>query len=206
MKREEKNALSRQKILEAAMTEFSVNGYTGASLNTICSDNGISKGIVYHYYKDKDELFISCVKECYDTLTSYLKEAVKPVSQDALKSLDDYFDARLQYFAGHPQHLGIFLHTLIPMSGHIAEEVAAAKEEFNAFNISVLTDILNGLSLRENFSSADTAEDFKDYMDYFNARFRSILVSSESPEQALKEHEEQCHRQLDILLNGVVKK
>ena len=38
MKREEKNALSRQRILDAAMEEFSRNGYDGASLNTVCAE------------------------------------------------------------------------------------------------------------------------------------------------------------------------
>lgn len=33
MKGEEKNALSRQRILDAAMEEFSRNGYDGASLS-----------------------------------------------------------------------------------------------------------------------------------------------------------------------------
>ena len=43
MKREEKNALSRQRILDAAMEEFSAKGYAGASLNTVCGEKGISK-------------------------------------------------------------------------------------------------------------------------------------------------------------------
>ena len=54
MKREEKNALSRQRILEAALREFSEKGYAAASLNTVCAENGISKGIIYHYFADKE--------------------------------------------------------------------------------------------------------------------------------------------------------
>lgn len=37
MKREEKNALSRQRILEAALEEFSQKGYEAASLNNIAA-------------------------------------------------------------------------------------------------------------------------------------------------------------------------
>lgn len=46
MKREEKSALSRQRILEAAMEEFSLKGYEGASLNAVWAEKGISKGII----------------------------------------------------------------------------------------------------------------------------------------------------------------
>ena len=73
MKREEKNMLSRQRILEAVLREFSQKGYEGASLNTVCAENGISKGIVYHYFKDKDELYLFCAADCFEKLTAYLK-------------------------------------------------------------------------------------------------------------------------------------
>lgn len=72
MKRKEKNLQSRQRILEGALKEFSAKSYGEASLNNICNDNGMSKGIIYYYFKDKDELYLLCVKECFDALTSYL--------------------------------------------------------------------------------------------------------------------------------------
>ena len=56
MKREEKNAVSRQRILSAAMEEFSRKGYEGASLSTLCAEKEISKGLIYHYFSGKEEL------------------------------------------------------------------------------------------------------------------------------------------------------
>ena len=44
------------------------------------------------------------------------------------------------------------------------------------------------------------------YMDYFNAKYRTVLAQADSPEQALREHEERCHRQLEIMLYGVLEK
>ncbi|MEG1873185.1 MAG: TetR/AcrR family transcriptional regulator, partial [Ruthenibacterium sp.] len=61
MKRDEKNLASRRKILDSALAEFGANGYGLSSINTICSAGGISKGILYHYFKDKDELYLACV-------------------------------------------------------------------------------------------------------------------------------------------------
>ena len=61
MKQEEKSALARRRILDAAMREFADKGYEGASLNTVCAENGISKGIIYHHFRDKSELYLLCV-------------------------------------------------------------------------------------------------------------------------------------------------
>ena len=53
MKREEKNNMTRQRIIDAALDEFGEKNYAEASLNTICTVGNISKGIIYQYYKDK---------------------------------------------------------------------------------------------------------------------------------------------------------
>ena len=45
MKREEKNQLTRRRIMDAALTEFSEQGYGASSVNTICSARGVSKAL-----------------------------------------------------------------------------------------------------------------------------------------------------------------
>ena len=61
MKKEEKTELTKKKILSAALQEFGSNGYRGASLNAIC-ESGTPKGLLYHNFKNKDALYLSCVK------------------------------------------------------------------------------------------------------------------------------------------------
>ncbi len=39
--------------MDSALNEFSKQGYGASSINTICSAQGISKGIIYHYFKTK---------------------------------------------------------------------------------------------------------------------------------------------------------
>ena len=44
-------------------------------MNNICKNAAISKGIIYHYFKDKDELYLACIQECYRALYDfYLKD------------------------------------------------------------------------------------------------------------------------------------
>ncbi|MFR5712295.1 MAG: TetR/AcrR family transcriptional regulator [Clostridium sp.] len=77
MKREEKNQQMRRRIMDSALAEFSGQDYGASSVNNICSAQGISKGIIYHYFKTKDELFLACVKECFSLLTAYLSERMQ---------------------------------------------------------------------------------------------------------------------------------
>lgn len=219
MKREEKNTLSRQRILDAALQEFSARGYEGMSLNTVCAEYGISKGIIYHHFKDKDELYLRCVAECFDALTAYLQEAASELAGPAEQRLRGYFDARIRFFAENPLYLGIFADVAWHPPAAIADRIAECRKEFDALNISVLTELLNGRTLRKGLSVPAIVEDFRSYMDFFNMRFKADFSyqtsqregSAEAPscekysaEALLRKHEERCHRQLDILLYGVM--
>lgn len=46
----------KEKILNAAIEEFALNGYDKASTNEIVKKAGISKGILFHYFGSKKEL------------------------------------------------------------------------------------------------------------------------------------------------------
>lgn len=204
MKREEKNALPRQRILEAALEEFSQKGYEAASLNNVCAEKGISKGIIYHHFKDKDALFLLCVEDCFTQVSAYLQETAEALSGTAQEKLAAYFDARLRFFALHPVYLGIFAEAAFNPPAALAEEIARRRQAFDRLNADVLTGVLGKASLRAGLSAETVVEDFRMYMDYFNLRFRSAFRSGRSIDEILTEHEEKCRRQLDILLHGVL--
>ena len=88
MKREEKNQQMRRRIMDSALAEFSGQSYGASSVNNICSAQGISKGIIYHYFKTKDELFLACVKECFSLLTAYISERMQQGEGTARERLE----------------------------------------------------------------------------------------------------------------------
>ncbi|MCR5278018.1 MAG: TetR/AcrR family transcriptional regulator [Lachnospiraceae bacterium] len=63
-----------RKIIESGIDEFAAKGLAGASLVRIAGNAGVSVGVIYKYYKDKDDLFLSCVRFGLKELTEALKE------------------------------------------------------------------------------------------------------------------------------------
>lgn len=96
MKREEKNQLTRRRIMDSALAEFSKQGYGASSVNAICAAQDISKGIIYHYFAAKDDLFLACVEECFVKLTEYLKQSVSRGSRNPRNQLEEYFSCQKQ--------------------------------------------------------------------------------------------------------------
>ncbi|MBU5484505.1 TetR/AcrR family transcriptional regulator [Clostridium sp. MSJ-11] len=81
----------QEEIINACIKEFSTYGYDGASTNRIINSAGISKGVLFKYFSNKENLFI------------YISEKVveKVISRIDIEGSDipeDFFDA-LKFFA-----------------------------------------------------------------------------------------------------------
>lgn len=72
---------SRQRILDAALQEFSTKGLDGARVDKIAEASAANKNMIYHYFKSKEQLFIAVLENVY--------EAVRTRQQDlVLRDLD----------------------------------------------------------------------------------------------------------------------
>ncbi len=63
------------RIIEKATLEFAKKGYKGAGLSAIAKSAGVSVGVIYKYYKDKEELFDACVSKSIIYLDEALQKA-----------------------------------------------------------------------------------------------------------------------------------
>ena len=59
---EELKENKRQILLESALKVFSENGYNGATISMIAEEAGVSKGLLYTYFKSKDVLLDELIK------------------------------------------------------------------------------------------------------------------------------------------------
>ncbi len=63
----------QQKLIKAAITEFSNNNYYDVSINKIISNASIPRGSFYMYFKDKDDLFLYIIDEYNKKLNDIVK-------------------------------------------------------------------------------------------------------------------------------------
>lgn len=63
-----------EEILEAGITEFGEQGFEKTSMSRVAGRAGISVGVLYKYYGDKDGFFLACVKKSMQELERTLSE------------------------------------------------------------------------------------------------------------------------------------
>jgi TetR/AcrR family acrAB operon transcriptional repressor len=56
-------AVTRQKVLEAALTVFSEKGYAASKLDDVAQAANVTRGAIYWHFKDKADLFNTLVRE-----------------------------------------------------------------------------------------------------------------------------------------------
>jgi|GEM_PF-370973 len=70
--RESLRELKNRNILDAALQEFSAEGYDGASMNSIAESARVSKPTLYQYFDDKDGLFAAVLQDGCEHITTPL--------------------------------------------------------------------------------------------------------------------------------------
>lgn len=63
-----------EQLLEAGVEEFALHGLAGASMRSIADRAGISVGVLYKYYENKDDFFRACLDRSLEALDRTLAE------------------------------------------------------------------------------------------------------------------------------------
>lgn len=80
---------TRLKIIEAALTLFSRNGYSNTTLAMIGTEAGFSRGPIYWHFKNKDDLFEAVLAYSQEPLEQLVAQA-RSVGLSPLERIDGF--------------------------------------------------------------------------------------------------------------------
>src|SRR5438874_13735412 len=95
-------AATRRKLLTAARREFASRGLAGARVDNIAARAGVNKQLLYHYFGDKDALYLAVLEWVYEEIRAQerkLNLAGLPPDQAIQKLIESSFD----YLDLHPE-------------------------------------------------------------------------------------------------------
>ncbi len=82
---------TRTHILEAAVKQFSVNGYNKASVDDICEQAGVSKGAFYHHFKTKQDLFLALLDGWLQTIDQAIEASKNQPVPETFHQMTEFF-------------------------------------------------------------------------------------------------------------------
>jgi TetR/AcrR family transcriptional regulator len=95
---------TRQRLLTAARREFAHSGLAGARVDEIAARAGVNKQLVYHYFGDKDALYLAVLEWVHEEIRAgerKLNLAGMPPRQAIRKLIESSFDQ----LAAHPDFI-----------------------------------------------------------------------------------------------------
>ncbi len=124
----------KQKLFDAAMKLFESQGYFATTVEQITVEAGVSKGLVYNYFKSKEELLVALI----DTTTERMKSVAQTLDHNATLelSLEQFLNNFFAYLKTEKKFLKLQL-TLMLMP-ELSETVNAPQKERAKVLLSML--------------------------------------------------------------------
>lgn len=201
MKKTLKTQITKDKIINAALKEFGQKSYDGASINQLCQDNGIAKGLIYHNFKDKDDLYLTVVKLTYDAVEKHFNEIA--TSEGSIQdSFSNLIQERERFFSQNHDYRNIFFASMLTPPKHLVEKIDELRHGYNQALKKRYLALLKRLKLRPNVSVEKAVNYFMIFQQIYNGYFKT-LVEYEDIDSVIDKHESQIGQLLDIVLYGI---
>src|SRR4029079_5342288 len=95
---------TRRKLLTAARLEFARHGFAGARGDEIAERAGVNKQLVYHYFGDKDALYLAVLEWVYEDI----REQERRLNLEGLppgKAIRKLIESSFDYLDLHPDFI-----------------------------------------------------------------------------------------------------
>ncbi|MBQ7077194.1 MAG: TetR/AcrR family transcriptional regulator [Lachnospiraceae bacterium] len=183
-------------IIEAGIEEFADRGFEKASIKNIAKNAGISVGVLYKYYKNKDDFFNACLEESLKVLIGKLEEFLEGdmTPRERVKKI---FTAVIEFSHEHPKAVKMYHEITSGSFSPKARELAKRIEEISSDTYRAYMKALKEVGLLRPGVDEKAAAFFFDNLlvimqfsysvDYFDERRKIYLSDLYDDDEALIE-------------------
>jgi len=130
----------KNRILDAALIEFADKGYKKASTNTIVREANVSKGLLFHYFKSKRDLYILIFKHANESILEEFLLGVNLADKDVFNRIITSIDQKINALNNNPKLVSILERNIFIEDQSILDETALYKIEYQSREYSKIFD------------------------------------------------------------------
>lgn len=143
-------------ILNAAATLFAKYGYKKTTVDEIVAMAGISKGLFYHYYPNKKQLYLYIYDLYTNALSQSVKKEVDTSSTDFFERLKQVSHLRIAFIRQYPDLWNFLYSAYYEEDPQVADEIKEKNRQLIEESYSGTASNIDWSKLREGISP-DTA-------------------------------------------------
>lgn len=141
----------KQKILNASLEEFSEYGYEKANTDRISSKAGVSKGLIFHHFGSKENLFIITINKCIDDILFEFNDFNMP-DEDFISIIMKLMQIKYEFFKKNPMHYKLLVNGFYNAPKKLKTQLQQRYSEIKQIGFDIIADIIEGLPLKKDVS------------------------------------------------------
>lgn len=198
----------KMKIINAAIEEFAKNGYKRGSTNNIVKNAEISKGLLFHYFESKKNLFIYLFENVIEFFIPIIKEQIeKKKPSDIFERYKVWSVIKFKIFSKYPLRYEFLLKALASTPEEIEEEIQKRYIKMYRENIGMILEDIDKSRFKDNINFNKAVEVLtiftdglvKKYFQHYKGKEEEMLKDIDTILKDIDEY-------IEILKWGVYKK
>lgn len=131
----------RNKIINSAIDEFAKLPYEKASTNNIVKNAGISKGLLFHYFGNKKDLYDKVVEFVLQTLLEQISAQIDWNETDIFERIKQTVIFKIKLGQKYPKMFDFVFNMLSNSNAKSVEEIMIIYEKYGINIGSILNDV-----------------------------------------------------------------
>lgn len=193
----------RQTILNAAISEFAEFGYRSASTNAIVKKSEISKGSLFKYFENKEDLYFYILDRVTSDLLEGITKEISCLSPELFQRVLDYSALEFSWYLRNPEKAKLIIRAFSTKETAIRQKTA---DRYAAKQAEILDQLRNNIDSRNlRWDKQKTFGILKWFLQGFNEDFRAGIPESGLPvEELCREYSRNLKEYLEMLKLGLV--
>jgi len=108
-------------IINAALKEFTENGFEKASTNKIVKKAGIGKGTLFYYFNNKKDLFVFLIEYCLKIIRESFFNRIDTTERDLIERWKKVSLIKLDYLKQYPNAMNFITRAVVQEEEHLNE-------------------------------------------------------------------------------------
>jgi AcrR family transcriptional regulator len=128
-----------QRILDTAACLFAERRYHEVRMDDIAARAGVSKGAVYHHFKDKDDLYLALIQQGINRLFDEVRERITGL-KDPEEKVRAYVEEMVRFHNSHPSCLDLIQRAELSHSDQV-DALQASRTRLQDLLIGILREL-----------------------------------------------------------------
>ncbi len=192
----------QERILDAALKEFAEYGYENGSTNRIVKNCGISKGSLFKYFENKEDLYFYLIDTVSAEMAEETRVDIGKLSKDLYERVIEYSVTEISWYVTNPVKGRFMIGIASETGSDIGRKII---ERYGEKSTDIYETLLKGVDMSGLHSSRKEITDILRWvlMGFNNSFLMSFAGSSDDIETLKKSYLKQLKTHLKVLKSGL---